>query len=82
MIGPLLPLFNCKVYQLPLRILKEEEVMNLSGLGKFWNHTDINDAEKLPEPLIRNMCGNSFHPALISSALGQNEMLQQWIKGH
>ena len=55
--------------------------MNLRGLGKFWNHTDINDAEKLPEFLIRNMCGNSFHPALISSALGQNEMLKQWING-
>lgn len=53
--------------------------MNLSGLGRFWNHTDINDAEKLPEFLIRDMCGNSLNPALISSALGNNDTLRQWI---
>ena len=81
LICPLLPLFNCRVYHLPLRTLKEEEVMNLSGLGRFWNHTDINDAEKLPEFLIRDMCGDSFHPALISSALGNNDTLRQWING-
>ena len=68
LIGPLLPLFNCSTYKLPLRLLKEKEVMNLSGLGDYWTHTSIQDAEKLPESLIRDMCGNSFHPALISSA--------------
>ncbi len=34
-IGPLLPLFNCNVYNLPVRILREEEIMNLSGLGNI-----------------------------------------------
>ncbi len=79
LIGPLLPLFNCSTYNLPLRLLKEEEVMNLSGLGDYWTHTNIQDAEKLPELLIRDVCGNSFHPALISSALGNNAALRQWI---
>ena len=79
LIGPLLPLFSCSTYKLPLRLLKEKEVMNLSGLGDYWTHTSIQDAEKLPESLIRDMCGNSFHPALISSALGSNAALRQWI---
>ena len=79
LIGPLLPLFNCSTYKLPLRLLKEKEVMNLSGLGDYWTHTSIQDAEKLSESLIRDMCGNSFHPALISSALDNNAALRQWI---
>ena len=81
LIGPLLPLFSCGAYNLPLRVLKEEEVMNLSGLGNCWSNTDIKDAEKLPESLIRDMCGNSFHHALISSALGNNTTLRRWIDG-
>ena len=79
LIGPLLPLFNCSTYKLPFRLLTEQEVMNLSGLGDYWTHTSIHDAEKLSEPLIRNMCGNSFHPASISSALGDNGVLRHWI---
>ena len=53
--------------------------MNLSGLGDYWVHTSIQDSEKLPEALIRDTCGNSFHPALISSALGRNETIRHWI---
>ena len=55
--------------------------MNLSGLGEYWTNTSILDAEKLPEALIRDMCGNSFHPALISSALGSNETIRHWVDG-
>ncbi len=79
LIGPLLPMFNCKTYKLPMRLLQESEIMNLSGLGDYWIHTCIQDSEKLPEALIRDMCGNSFHPALISSALGSNETIRHWI---
>ncbi len=62
-----------------MRILQETEIMNLSGLGDYWTHTCIQNSEKLPEALIRDMCGNSFHPALISSALGSNESIRQWV---
>ena len=79
LIGPLLPMFSCKTYKLPMRLLQESEIMNLSGLGDYWTHTCIQDSEKLPEALIRDMCGNSFHPALISSALGSNETIRHWI---
>ena len=79
LIGPLLPMFSCSAYKLPMRLLQETEIMNLSGLGDFWTHTSIQDSEKLPEALIRDMCGNSFHPALIASALGGNESIRQWV---
>ena len=36
--------------------------------------------KKKKEDLIRSMCGNSFHPGLIGSALGGNEKLRQWIR--
>ena len=62
-----------------MRLLQETEIMNLSGLGNFWTHTKLQDAEKMPEALIRNMCGNCFHPALIASALGSNETIRQWV---
>ena len=79
LIGPLLPMFNCKTYKLPMRLLRESEIMNLSGLGDYWVHTSIQDSEKLPEALIRDTCGNSFHPALISSALGSDETIKHWV---
>ena len=75
LIGPLLPMFSCKTYKLPMRLLKESEIMN------HWTNTSSLDAEKLPEALIRDMCGNSFHPALISSALGSNETIRHWVDG-
>ena len=79
LIGPLLPMFNCSTYKLPMRLLKEKEIMNLSGLGDYWTHTSIQDSEKLPESIIRDMCGNSFHPALIASAFGSNDVIRQWV---
>ncbi len=27
------------------------------------------------------MCGNSFHPNLISSALGKNDTVKRWVNG-
>ena len=35
---------------------------------------------RLPDHLIRDMCGNSFHPALISSAFGNDAILKRWIQ--
>ena len=78
----LLPLFYCDNYCLPFRILKETEVASLSGLHNFWTRTSIKDAEALPEHLVRNYCGNSFYPDLISSALGNNTVLRDWVSGN
>ena len=77
-LAPLLPLFHCDNFCLPFRILKETEVAALN----FWTRTSIEDAEALPEHLVRNYCGNSFHPDLISSALGNNIVLSDWVSGN
>ena len=78
---PLVPMFHTGAYDLPFRILKEKEVIQLSGLQGFWNNVSLSDVELVPETLIRNMCGNCFHPDLISSALGSNTVLKSWVKG-
>ena len=63
-ISPLLPLFHCQCYSIPFRVLKEEEVTALSGLHEVWTRISPEDAEALPEHLVRNYCGKCFHPAL------------------
>ena len=78
---PLLPMFECCTYKLPFRILTAKEVLKLSGLENHWTNIDSEDANRLPDPLIRDMCGNSFHPALISSAFGNDDVLKRWIQG-
>ena len=78
---PLVPMFHTGAYDLPFRILKEKEVIQLSGLQGLWNNVSLSDVELVPETLIRNMCGNCFHPDLISSALGSNTVLKSWVKG-
>ena len=80
-IPPLLPTFECSTFRLPFRILTAKEVLRLSGLENHWTMLDIEDANRLPDPLIRDMCGNSFHPALISSAFGRDDVLKRWIQG-
>ena len=54
----------------------------LAPLFNFWTRTSIEDAEALPEHLVRNYCGNSFHPDLILSALGNNTVLRDWVSGN
>ncbi len=80
-IKQLIPMFNGSQIRLPVRILDELEVLKLSGLEEQWSNTRINDAERLPERVIRDYCGNSFHPELIGSALGEDQVLKQWVEG-
>ena len=47
----------------------------------FWNNVSLSDVELVPETLLRNVCGNCFHPDLIGSALGSNAVLKSWVKG-
>ena len=80
-IKQLIPMFNGSQIRLPVRTLKEREVLQLSGLEGLWANTSINDAERLPERVIRDYCGNSFHPDLIASVLGSNQSLRDWVEG-
>lgn len=79
-IPQLLPMFECDTYKIPLRTLTPLEVSKLSGLQGHWRMTSEDDAEFLPDSTIRDICGNSFHPAIISSALGSNEHLRDWVE--
>ena len=73
-------MFHTGVYNLPFRILNEKEVIQLSGLKNFWHNVSLSDAELVPEALLRNVCGNCFHPDLISSALGSNDVPKSWVR--
>ena len=57
-LSPLLPLFHCECYNLPFRVLNEEEVTALSGLHGFWTRISPEDAEALPEHLARDCCAD------------------------
>ena len=74
-------MFNGSHIRLPFRILSEREVLQLSGLEDLWTNTSIEDAERLPERVIRDYCGNSFHPSLIYGALGNDLQLRRWVNG-
>ena len=80
-VAPLIPMFHTEAYNLPFRILKEQEVIQLSGLQGFWTNVSLSDAELVPESWIRNVCGNCFHPDLVSSALGNDAILKAWVRG-
>ena len=80
MVLPLVPMFHTGAYNLPFRILNEEEVIQLGGLQNFWNNVSLSDVELVPETLLRNVCGICFHPDLISSALGSNDVLKSWVR--
>ena len=72
----LVPLFSCATFEVPFLVVRPDEALKLSGLETHWKRTSTQDAENLPDNLIRDMCGNSFHPAL-----GENSALQKWIQG-
>ncbi len=77
----LLPMFVGLHIKLPIRILSETEVLRLSGLEACWQHTALEEAEKLSEKTIRDFCGNCFHPEIISRALGSDQTIRNWING-
>ena len=51
-IGRLLPLFSCKNYHIPCRVLTEKEVTVLSGLEGHWTRNSEEDAKYMPEDLL------------------------------
>ena len=78
-IQKLVPLFACSTFQIPLRVVSPFEALKLSGLEFHWRHNSLQDAEYMPDNLIRDMCGNSFNASLVCSALGKTSALLDWI---
>ena len=80
LVEQLVPLFHNPNIKVPMRILTVQEVRKLAGLESFLT-TERHGNSLLTEQVIRDFCGNSFHPLLISAALGTDDQLQQWVQG-
>ena len=75
-----LPLFHNSSIQVPFRFLTDSEVLQVSGLGR--NFANISRLKHmLHSQTIRSFVGNSFHPKLISLAIGTSEHIRAWIQG-
>ena len=65
-------------YHFVFLLLLKSEVQKFVGLTGFFSDIRIN-LPLLTERVIRDYCGNSFHPALIRAALGSREDLFKWL---
>ena len=81
LIDQLIPIFHNPNISLPMRILSVQEVRKLSGLDNVLT-TERHGPTLLTEQVVRDFCGNSFHPGLIDAALGTDVQLQQWVLGN
>ena len=80
LIEQLIPIFHNPNIALPMRILHVQEVRKLAGLESILT-VDRHGTKILTEKVIRDFCGNSFHPDLIDAALGSDEQFQGWVCG-
>ena len=80
LIDQLIPIFHNPNIILPMRILSVQEVRKLSGLDNVLT-IERHGPTLLTEQVVRDFCGNSFHPGLIDAALGTDGQLQQWVLG-
>ena len=53
--------------------------MLVSGLSEHMTSV-MSVSNYVSEATVRNICGNSFHPKLIGSALGSDQDLKSWIE--
>ena len=75
-----LPFFHNQSIELPFRFLTDQEVLQVSGLRQ--NFANVNKfSYLLTSSTVRSFVGNSFHPKLVSIALGTPEDLQEWVRG-
>ena len=75
-----LPLFHNSSMQVPFRFLTDSEVLQVSGLSR--NFANISRLKHmLHSQTTRSFVGNSFHPKLISLAIGTPEHIRAWIQG-
>ena len=80
LIEQLAPIFHNPNVTLPMRILSVQEVRKLSGLEAILT-VERHGPALLTDKVVRDFCGNSFHPALIDAALGTDSQLQSWVSG-
>ena len=80
LVEQLAPIFHNPNIEVPMRILTVQEVRKLAGLENILTN-ERHGNSLLTEQVIRDFCGNSFHPSLISAALGTDDQLQQWVDG-
>ena len=80
LIEQLAPIFHNPNITLPMRVLSVQEVRKLSGLEDILT-VDRHGPALLTDKVVRDFCGNSFHPALIDAALGTDLQLQSWVPG-
>ena len=80
LIEQLAPIFHNPNIVLPMRILAVQEVRRLAGLENILT-AERHGRSLLTDKVIRDFCGNSFHPSLISAALGTDDQLLQWVEG-
>ena len=75
-----LPLFHNQCIEMPFRFLTDQEVLQVSGLSQ--NFASVKTfSYLLTSRTIRSFVGNSFHPKLISIAIGTPEDLKEWVQG-
>ena len=75
-----LPLFHNSSIRVPFRFLTDSEVLQVSGLSR--NFATISRLKHvLHSQTIRSFVGNSFHPKLISLAIGTPDHVRAWIQG-
>ena len=75
----ILPIFATGYNKLPFRLLTKDEVVLVSGLSEHMTSV-MSVSNYVSEATVRNICGNSFHPWLIGSALGSDQDLKSWIE--
>ena len=74
----IMPFFHNEDVFIPFRILTPTEVQKFAGLTGFFSDIRVN-LPLLTERVIRDYCGNSFHPALIRAALGSRDDFARWL---
>ena len=80
LVEQLAPIVHNPNIKVPMRVLTVQEVRKLAGLENILT-IERHGSSLLTEQVIRDFCGNSFHPSLISAALGTDDQLQQWVEG-
>ena len=80
LIEQLAPIFHNPNITPPMRVLNLQEGRKLSGLEDILTVARHGPA-LLTEKVVRDFCGNSFHPALIDAALGTDLQFQAWVRG-
>ena len=80
LVDQLITIFHNPNIVLPMQILTVQEVRKLSGLENILT-VERHGPMLLTDKVVRDFCGNSFHPRLIDAALGSDEQFREWASG-